>query len=218
MITTPPEEPVAAPWEIRSLDEVAAGLLDAIGSPDGRTAVLAVDGRSGSGKSTVAARLAEHIPGTSVVATDDVAWWESFFGWDHLMAAGVLEPARRGEPVCFRPPAWDARGRDGAIEAPAGSRVLIVEGVGAGRRSLRHLLDAVIWVQSDLATARRRGIARDGGDNAAIAFWDEWDAEELPFLAADRPWERARLIVLGTPETVAHDPIREIVVGRIPLA
>lgn len=35
---------------------------------------------------------------------------------------------------------------------------------------------------------------------AAESFWDEWEAEESPFLAADRPWERADAILCGTPE------------------
>ena len=40
-------------------------------------------------------------------------------------------------------------------------------------------------------------------------------AEELPFLAADRPWERARLVVAGTPP-LGHDPRTELVVADPP--
>jgi len=45
----------------------------------------------------------------------------------------------------------------------------------------------------------RLDVARDGGDHAAEGFWDEWAGEEVPFLAAQRPWERADAIVLGAP-------------------
>jgi hypothetical protein len=41
-------------------------------------------------------------------------------------------------------------------------------------------------------------------------------AEEVPFLAGQRPWERANLIVCSTPE-IPFDPITEIVVAP-PLA
>jgi hypothetical protein len=34
----------------------------------------------------------------------------------------------------------------------------------------------------------------------------------MPFLAADRPWERADVIVSGTPE-LDHDPVDEVVVA-----
>lgn len=215
-IRTPVGEPVAEPWTARPLDSVALHLLDLAGRHLGRPSVIGVDGRSASGKSTFARRLLELLPGSAAVHSDDVAWWQSFFGWDHLMAGGVLEPARSGAEVSFRPPAWDARGRPGAITVPVGTAVIIVEGVGVTRRSLAHLLDAAVWVQCDAAEARRRGLARDAADGGTEQFWDEWDAEEVPFLAADRPWERADLVVCGTAQlcSVPYDPGTEALVGR----
>lgn len=210
-------EPQAAPWSVRPLAVVVADLLALAGQQGGRPPVVAVDGRSAGGKSTLTRRIAATVPGSAVVHTDDVAWWESFFGWDALLAAGVLEPARAGRPVAFRPPAWDARGRGGAIEVPPDASLLLVEGVGASRRSLALLLDAAVWVQSDATLARERGITRDLAERPdpveAARFWDEWESAEAPFLAQDRPWERADLVVCGTP-TLPHDPSREVVVGR----
>lgn len=83
----------------------------------------------------------------------------------------------------FPPPAWRERSREGAIEVPAGRQLVIVEGVGAARRELTALLDVVVRVQSDMVEAERRGIERDGGDEAAASFWHLWMAEELPFMA-----------------------------------
>jgi hypothetical protein len=37
-------------------------------------------------------------------------------------------------------------------------------------------------------------------------------SEEIPFLAADRPWERASLIACGTPGT-GCDPVTELLVA-----
>ena len=194
-------EPDFGPWHAVPAAEVAAALLARIPMADDRVAIIAVDGRSAAGKSTAAERLRAVIPDACIVHTDDVAWWHSFFGWADLLRDGVLEPVRRGElPVRYRPPAWDERGREGAIVVPASCRVLLIEGVGAGRTELSDLLDAVVWVQSHEPEARRRGIERDGGDAAAEAFWDEWDAEEVPFLEGQAPWARADLVVCGTPE------------------
>lgn len=39
-------------------------------------------------------------------------------------------------------------------------------------------------------------------------------AEELPFLAADRPWERSGAVVLGTADLL-DDPTREAVVATL---
>lgn len=168
---------------------------------------MAIDGRSGSGKTTLAEALSAHLPGSVILHTDDIAWYESFFGWDHLMAAGLLLPLRRGSAVQFRPPAWDRRGREGAITVPAGVPFVIVEGVGSSRRSLGTLLDATVWLQADHEEAWRRGIARDGGTDEVVSFWEEWGRAEARFLAEDRPWERASVIACGTPELVPPDQI-----------
>jgi uridine kinase len=184
----------------------AGEVLDLLGRPH----ILAVDGRSGGGKTTAANRLAAVVPGATVLHTDDVAWYHAFFDWADLMRDGILAPLRRGEPVAYRPPAWDERGREGAITVPAGCTLVIVEGVGIGRRELSEYVDALLWVQTDEDEARRRGLARDGADSAA--FWAEWQAAEDPFQAEQRPWERAGVVVSGAPE-LPHDPLRELVVA-----
>jgi hypothetical protein len=205
-------EPVAGPWTAHPLLEVCVELLALAASRAAGRApplVIAVDGRSGAGKSTFMARMAEVVAGVAVVHTDDVAWHHSFFDWAELMRNGVLKPVRRGAAVSYRPPAWVERGRPGAVEVPAGCRAVVVEGVGAGRLDLADLVDALVWIQSDAADARTRGIARDRGD---VAFWNEWEAAEVPFLDQDRPWERADVVVAGSP-VLDHDPCHEVVVA-----
>ncbi len=195
------DEPELGPWWPEPVADVAGRLLGiAWGRRAGSTRtgplVVAVDGRSAGGKSTAASRLAAATAGAVVVHTDDFAWHHGFFDWDELLVEGVLRPAGRGEAVSFRPPAWVERGREGAVEVPADSTAVLLEGVGSSRSSLAPWLDATVWVQSDEAAAYRRGIERDvvlGRNRAeAVAFWDQWMAHERPFLAADRPWQRAR--------------------------
>jgi uridine kinase len=142
---------------------------------------------------------------SAIVHTDDIAWNEPFFTWGHLLGDHILSPLRRGESVMFSPPAWAKHGRDGAIEVRAGLDLVIIEGVGASQRELSDLVDATVWVQSDFAAAETRGIARDiaqgvnGSAEETVAFWHEWMDEELLFLSEQRPWERACIVVAGTP-------------------
>jgi len=206
-------EPAAGPWQVVALAEFVRMLCPRDGAPAGRPWVLAVDGRSGSGKTSLADRIGGAVPASTVVHTDDVAWNQAMFDWADILAAGILEPVHRGEPVRFRPSAWRERNRAGAIEVPGDRELVIVEGAGAARHELMHLIDAVVWVQSDMAEAERRGIERDGSDAAAVSFWHLWMAEELPFMARQRPWTRADFIVAGTPH-VSHDPATEVVIAE----
>lgn len=193
-----PGEPRVAVWEPITAAALAEGVIAICGEQGSGAAVVAVDGRSGAGKTTLADLLLSHLPDATVVHTDDVAWYESFFDWDTLLREHVLVPLRDGQAVHYRPPAWRERGRSGAITV-LGSQFVIVEGCGAARQSVSAFVDCVIWVQSDQVEAERRGIVRDGGTEAAARFWREWEAQEIPFFTIDKPWTRADLFVCGTP-------------------
>ncbi|MFD9702841.1 uridine kinase [Lentzea sp. NPDC059081] len=205
-----PGETEAAGWRVVALADVVRRLCGA--EVAGRPLVVAVDGRGGAGKSTFADRLCEAVPGSAVVHTDDVAWNHACFDWGGLLAEHVLAPLHRGEAVAFRPPAWVAHGRSGAIHVPAGRRVVWVEGTGVVRDELSPWVDASVWVQGDLDEQERRLVARDGDSEEQRRHVAAWLAEELPFLLRERPWARATVVVDGTSQ-VAHDPATEVVVG-----
>jgi hypothetical protein len=194
-----PREPVIVDWHAVTKPLLAQGIAQRWPPTPGRPRLIGVDGRSGSGKTTTAAMLAHHLRKTTIVSTDDLAWHESFFGWDDMLTQHVLQPLARGLDVAYRPPAWDRRGRLGQIAVPGDGDYVVIEGCGVGRRSLAPHLDLLVWVQADLAVAETRGVVRDGGTDAAQRFWNEWQAEEGPFFAAERPWERAALMLDGTP-------------------
>jgi len=194
-----PQEPEARSWE--PLDDVELTVRLRALLPPGDQALILVDGRSGGGKSTFAERVARLLDG-AVAHSDDIAWHHDPIDWADLLVDGVIAPWRRGEAVSFRPPGWVSKGRRGAVEVPP-RPLLVVEGVGAGRAGLAAWAELVVWVQSDRDGARRRGLTRDvelgRSPEEAAAFWDQWMHAEEPFLAADRPWSRASLVVNGTP-------------------
>ena len=213
----PPEEPYFGPWQAVPIEAFVQSLQAKIPKNRMGPGVVAVDGRSAGGKTTLAKRINKAVPGSTIVYTDDIAWHHSFFDWSELLLQEVLEPVLAGQGVAYRPAAWIERGREGAIEVPPECSLLILEGVGAARRELLEALDVVVWVQSDMNRARTRGLARDiaetGDDAAATAFWDEWMTAELIFQTNQRPWERADFIVCGTPEQ-GHNPTSEVVVAK----
>jgi hypothetical protein len=69
------EEPAAGPWHAERLTAVVAGIMR-LGHGRGagrRPVVLAVDGRSSGGKTTLAGRLQDVVAGSAIVHTDDIA-------------------------------------------------------------------------------------------------------------------------------------------------
>ena len=71
-------EPDAGSWQVESLEGVVRRLLPAAGERPNRPWIVAVDGRSGAGKTTLVDRLLARVPDSDVVHTDDVAWHLSF--------------------------------------------------------------------------------------------------------------------------------------------
>jgi hypothetical protein len=75
-----------------------------------------------------------------------------------------------------------------------------------------RLIDGILWVRSDLGEIERRNSARVAAKEISPPDFESWMAEEVPFVADQRPWERALLTVSGTPG-LRHDPSTEVVVA-----
>lgn len=97
--------------------------------------------------------------------------------------------------------------------------MIVIEGVGSSRRSLAPYPSAGVWVQSDWPLAEARGIARDmlperPDAPEAKRFWDDWQTAERSFLAEDRPWQRADMVVCGTQLLELRED--EVLIGTAP--
>ncbi len=168
--------------------------------------IIAIDGRSGSGKTTFAKQLS-HAVNATLVYSDDVAWHHSFFDWWDLLIENILEPFKAGKNVDYTPEAWKNKGRAGSILVTA-APVLILEGVSCTRLDYSHWIDLPIWVETNPKIAEERGLLRDG--QAGRDFWFEWQAVERPLLEKDQPWTRAKLVVDGA-SSLEYDPNLEFV-------
>lgn len=173
-----------------------AGTLDTLPPSCGPVRLVAVDGHAGAGKSTLAARLAAEAGGVPVVHTDDLATHEEPFGWTEQLIAEVIVPFGEGREARHRVYDWTARRFAGERVVPA-APVVLLEGVGSGRRALRPFLALTLWLEVDPATARRRGVRRDGP--ALEHFWTGWSAAEDEHFAVDPTRPFADLLVHQTP-------------------
>ncbi|WP_438489018.1 uridine kinase family protein [Streptomyces sp. S186] len=158
----------------------------------GPVRLIAVDGHAGSGKSTFAGRLAEALGGAPVVHTDDLATHEELFAWSDRFREQVLAPLSRGEPARYEVYDWVRREFGAAVElAPA--PVVLVEGVGTGRRALRPYAACLLWMELAREHSWERGQLRDGP--GLSAFWEGWIPAERAHFAADPSRPYADLLV-----------------------
>ncbi|WP_435741293.1 uridine kinase family protein [Nocardioides sp. SYSU DS0663] len=165
---------------------------------DGR--LVCIDGPAGSGKTTLAARLAAlaHAP---VVHMDDL-----YDGWDGLPRVAdqlgtLLEPLARREPGRYRRYDWHAGAFAETVTVPP-APLLVLEGVGSGSAACSPLMTALVWVEAPPDLRLRRGLERDGPE--VEPHWHRWTAAEAAHFAADRTRERADVLVDGTGEPPAR--------------
>jgi len=154
-----------------------------------------IDGRSGAGKTTLAAHLCDAWPGSTVVHLDDI-----YPGWNGLRAAtehirsALLLPRSAGRVGRWQ--RWDWLG-----EVPAEWHVvpadlpLIIEGAGALTAINRALTDFGIWVDCADTVRKARALDRDGG--MYEPHWERWAAQEDEHIARNHPRSIADVIVAG---------------------
>lgn len=179
-----------------SLESLARD-LSALPPSLGPVRLVGIDGHAGSGKSTFAERLAEALAGAPVLHLDDVATHEELFGWQERLRTQVLEPLAAGRPAHWAPYDWVER-RFGPERVLEPTPVLLVEGVGAGRRALRPHLARLLWMETPREKSWGRGRNRDGRELSD--FWDGWERAELAHFSDDpsRPFADTLVRQSGT--------------------
>lgn len=179
-----------------ALDAAAGRVLDAVAEASRQSAALIVliDGRSGSGKTSLAARLRERWPGVvQVIALDDI-----YPGWDGLAAGAdaalvdIIEPVRAGAAARWRRWDWHRSAPGDLVDADP-DVPLIIEGSGIITPASAPLAPIRVWLESPSAGRRERALARDG--ETYRPHWDRWAAQEAVHLERDAPRELATIVV-----------------------
>ncbi|MET9956736.1 hypothetical protein ABZ135_35030 [Streptomyces sp. NPDC006339] len=166
---------------MNDLDRVAASLRR-LPPSCGPVRLVAVDGHAGSGKSTLAARLSAALGDSPVLHLDDLASHAELFEWTGRLLTEVIGPLSRGETALYHPYDWNLRAFGPPRELPP-APVVLVEGVGAGRRELRPFLARLLWMERGPEESWARGRRRDGP--GLSSFWDGWTVAETRHFTAD---------------------------------
>ncbi len=158
----------------------------------GTTVVVAVDGRSGSGKTLLGTAVADRLD-CPVVHLDEL-----YPGWDGLAAgvahvtSQVLEPLASGERAAYR--RWDwMRSRPGRTVPVGPTAMLVLEGCGALVPPADAFAAVRVWVEASMAVRRARALSRDGETYAP--HWERWAAQEDAVYRTSRPRASADLVL-----------------------
>jgi uridine kinase len=187
----------------RNVELIIERLTDARALASG-TKVLAIDGHSGAGKTTLAeavrAALESRPASRPVDRPVQVIHLDSLYpGWDGLAASiprlveWVLRPLAEGRPVRYRRYDWQLEQDAEWIDVPTDPvpAVLIIEGAGAGSLPCAPYLSLLVWLQAPASVRFDRGMSRDG--ESYRPHWQLWaDQEDRHFREHD-PRGRADL-------------------------
>jgi uridine kinase len=177
-------------WQLRSslaLETLLAAV--ATTAPKSGPMVVALDGRSGTGKSTLAAALALEVDACLVHGDDfysstvarltaaerealsDAEVAASVLDWSRLRTE-ALEPLVAARPAIFRPYDWQRNdGSLAAVQRIGEAGLVVLEGIYTARPELSDLVDLAVRVEADPAVRWSRLTGRPD-DPRWTRFWE----------------------------------------------
>lgn len=163
--------------------------------------LVALDGRSGVGKSTIAARIGTKI-GAVVIDVDKFYsggnddHWDSrtieekineVIDWRRLRME-VLEPLLAGKAAIYYPfdfKTWTGLAKDSVTLKPAG--VIILDGAYSSRPEFADILNLTVLIEVPDDSARRKRLITRESENYMTNWHSRWDATEDYYFAKIRP-------------------------------
>jgi uridine kinase len=174
--------------------------------PPAKPFLIALDGGSGAGKSSLAVLLAHALEATLIPSDDFYAAYIPDAEWDarnpqdraadaidwRRLRSEALEPLLRGKPAQWHPFDFEAARPDGTyamhpafVERQPAS-VIILDGAYSTRPELADLIDLAVLIDVPVSVRHERLAARESSQFLA-AWHKRWDAAEAYYFTVIRP-------------------------------
>ena len=158
--------------------------------------LIAIDGRAGAGKTTLAARLFEEL---SLDKTVEVIHMDDLYnGWEKALDAGLTKTLEsivksHHNKVVFEIEIfnWQLMSFDSKEEINPVD-ILILEGVGAGQKVVRDAGATLYWLDIDAEVGIQRVLNRDG--NQIASQMKQWQISQEIHFIRDKTRENAEHI------------------------
>lgn len=197
------------PWPLAEVTKTALGFLvlinllrdfeELLAQPPrcGATHVIAVDGRAGAGKTTLATELflmlSVKMKVTLIHLDDLYEGWELALGsklTDSLFK--LLESVSAGKGAQVRIYDWVEQKFNTVREIPV-SDLLIIEGVGSAQKLVREYSTATVWMEIDPKIGLQRVLDRDGA--SVQSHMELWQIQEEKHFRDDDTQENADFVL-----------------------
>jgi uridine kinase len=139
---------------------------------------IAVDGRSGSGKTSLAKQISGNWLGSSplqVIQVDDFCGgWSGLAEVSQRLVTDFLLPRAAGKPGTLRRYDWKLAEFAELVTIEPHVSVLI-EGCGSVTASAKPYLDYAVWLEAETSVRKQRALSRDP---EFVSYWELWAAQE----------------------------------------